>query len=70
MDGEQGISSQDKIFLFKIVARIMGNRVPLQYLTAPCLQITDLIICRIPISERFVLVQTEILSLELDTSQT
>lgn len=70
MDEEQGISSQLKIFLFKIVARITRNRISLWYLNVLCLQITDPIICRNPILERFVLVETKILYLELDTSQT
>ena len=70
MDGENDIESRYKSFVFKIIAGIMGNRVSRQSLTALCLQITDLIICPIPVSERFVLAETEILYLELDTSQT
>lgn len=70
MDRKKGIASWDKIFVFKIVARMVRNRFLLQYLAVLCLQITDLIICRILISERFVLVETGIRNLELDTSQT
>ena len=69
MDREQCISFWNKVFLFIIVSRIMRNRVSQQFLTMLCLQITDLVICRILFSETFVLAETEILYLELDTSQ-
>lgn len=70
MNGENEIESRCKIFVFKIIAGIMGNRLSRQSLTALCFQITDLIICPTPVSERFALAETEILYLELDTSQT
>lgn len=72
VDGEQANLSWDRRFLFETVAGILENRgtVLLEYLTVLCLQIPNLMFCRISISERFVLAETEILYLELEVSLT